>query len=370
MTSDPRVTTLHALYDAAAAGRARVSSRDILKADFGGDWPPRGLTLAAEPDLPVEFRADKYFSFFVSAHVDNSENRNRIHINRFWSLTRAFNKAAFADTLAHENIHILQKDMMRNGITDPFGRNRRYGTEAMIGKSHSSFIRYLAAEDEIQARLHEITAHHYRARRRLPLSRGEVLAMLHCEGVAIDPVCIKGLSRDQAGRAARAAFSAPSYPKTWLAPEVVRDLNGVIRAVPKEKRISFCNDTIPALYGGLLELYGDREGSRRMGAAHNIIMTDSFFRQAWRLQHALETKSAPSTAGIEAAIKAMPADQAADLLGHITRQEPFKHPLTGRGLKLGSQAAALIAPLFLKRGGPDAKAGLEENGPNPYTLSP
>ena len=34
------------------------------------------------------------------------------------------------------------------------------------------------------------------------------------------------------------------------------------------------------------------------------------------------------------------------------------------------QAAALIAPLFLKRGGLDAKAGLEENGPNPYTLSP
>ncbi|MBI2234133.1 MAG: hypothetical protein HYU57_03900 [Micavibrio aeruginosavorus] len=360
MTSDSRVTTLHALYDAAAADRARTNSRDILKADFGGDWPPRGLAIAAGPDIPVEFRADKYFSFFVNAHVDNSEHRNRIHINRFWSLTRAFNKASFADTLAHENIHILQKDMMRSGITDPFGRNRRYGTEAMIGKSHSAFIRYLAAEDEIQARLHEVTAHHYR----------DVLAMLHCEGVAIDPVCIRGLSRDQAGRAALAAFSVPSYPKTWLAPEVIRDLNSVIRAVPKEKRISFCNNVIPALYGGLLELYGDREGSRRMGAAHNIVMTDRFFRQAWRLQHALEKKSIPSTAGIEAVINAMPESQAADLLGHITRQESFKHPLSGRELKLNPQAAALVAPLFLKRGGPDAKGGLEENGPNPYTLSP
>ena len=349
-----RARDLNALYH-----QGHGNSLDILRADFNGDWPPSGLTITRPPEKPLRF--ERYFSLSATAaHVDNTERAVIIHMNRQHMLEEFFTKASrnIADLVSHENIHILQKILIHQGLCDPFGRG---GSRSPIHKMLKPFATPaacdLASADEIQARLHEVTAHHYRKYAKIPLNPAQLRAMLYQEGVALEEKSVLSLEKSEEGLEAMTFFPAASYPQKWIKPDVIRDLNSIIFTIRDDRKHEFCMTTLPLLYGGLLELYGDREGARRMGYTHNITLTDLFFRQAWNLQHDEREGRKPNPAKIEATIFAMPEDQAANLLKHIFFHEAYTHPVTGRTMELKPHGTGVITALLLQRAKLDSICG-------------
>lgn len=348
--SRERARAINAMYK-----HGRANSQTILTADFGGDWPPRGLDISTAPDTNV------FFWHFIDnpaecGYVLNTERENRIYINRLYDLVLAFNAAAActADTISHENIHILQKSMIWRGISDCFGQYARHGIRQMLRSGLGPLSAYDAAEDEIQARMHEIVAHHYRERGTIPLNRDEILALLEAEGVDIHPDCTRFLLADPDGCEAMIKFHPPSYRKGIFKPDPVRHINRAIAAIAPDHRYRFSADILPGIYGNLLELYGDREGSRRIGHARNVILDDLFFLQA--------NATRMDTTKMAHIIAAMPPAQAADLCLDLPRMA------AGEGRrKISRVAAAQSIRMIVDIHGRRDICGVEEIGLIPYT---
>lgn len=327
-------------------------SLSILKADFG-HWPPRGLDIVNAPAQAVAIKKYTDLFTFTKAYVSNKETAPNIYINRAMSLLACFNRAAKdrANTLSHEHIHILQKAQMRKGLSDPFGRNRRHNLQAFIKPSAPSYNQYLCDEDETQVRLHQLVAAHYRSTRRLPLNMPELYALLETEGVRTGSAFVTRLLSGQTGMAAKARFTVRS-PRSSLAGSV-SDLNTIFQTITPQKRDEYCRTILPAIYGQLLELYGDRQGCRRMGYHHNLSLTEVFFRQAWGL-HYQQTQSPtpPNTSQIEQTILMMPPSQAGDLMQSLQGGEgSYIHPVTQRAMQLDRATMALITPFISRHNG-------------------
>ncbi len=331
-----------ALEIKALVQQGRAESLSLLEADFG-HWPPHDLNIVRPPDRVTEFKTYTAPFSLTSAYVDNSEAANRVYINRAGSLSALFNRASsgFADTVAHEHIHILQKNMMRAGISDAFGRNRKHDLKDVFKPFIGSMAKYLCEEDETQVRLHQIVAHHYRAFGQLPLNPHELFALLKVEGVKIDSPLVDSMLADTDGIKARYKFSNSSYRGR---PGIIREMSSIFWCAKNEKRDDYCKNVFTALYGHLLELYGDQEGSRRVGFGHNLSLTEIFFRQAWSLQHKWNESRHADTRALENTIRAMPLAQVEDLMERLLESGTYRHPVVGRDFKLESGAAGRIIP--------------------------
>lgn len=331
----------------ALARQGRAESLSLLKADFR-HWPPRGLNIVLPPDRITEFRMYTALFSLTSAYVDNSEAANRVYLNRASSLSALFNRASsgFADTVAHEHIHILQKNMMRAGISDSFGRNRKHDLKDVFKPFIGSMAKYLCEEDETQVRLHQIVAHHYRQHRQLPLNPHELFALLKVEGVKIDSPLVDSMLASADGIKARYKFPNASYQGR---PGIIREMNTIFWCVKNEKRDDYCKSVFTALYGQLLELYGDQEGSRRMGFDHNLSLTEIFFRQSWSLQHKWNEGRHADTQALQNTIRVMPLAQAEDLMERLLDSGAYRHPVVGRDFKLEPGAAGRIIPYLARQ---------------------
>ncbi|MGZ9096901.1 MAG: hypothetical protein ACXW30_01225 [Micavibrio sp.] len=348
--TDPDREHKRAIHISMMAEQGEVPSLSILKADFG-HWPPQGLDIVRPPAKTTEFQ--KYtapLGFLTTAYVDNSESANRIYINRAASLSALFNLASadFADTVSHEHIHILQKNMMRAGISDPFGRNRKHKLNDAFKPFIGSMAKYLCEEDETQVRIHQIVAHHYRQFQQLPLNPHELWALLKVEGVKINSPLVDSMLDSAEGIKARYKFSTSSYKSGLIKPGIIREMSTIFWCVQNEKRDDYCKNVFTALYGQLLELYGDQDGSRRMGLDHNLSLTEVFFRQAWSLQHKWNENLPADTKALEATIQAMPLAQTEDLLEKLLDSGVYHHPVVRRDFKLEPQAASRIIPYLAR----------------------
>lgn len=317
----------------------------ILRADFNGTWPPYGLETPAQQRAPVKFKS--MFKVFSdsSAHVSNQETEAVIHINQFSHIGSLMQMSShkLANSISHENIHLLQKSLIKGGVRDPFGRFRRHQTHLMIKDNKSQDARYYCAEDEIQVRLHLLIAQHYRERGKIPMNKHELWSFLHHQGVHLHQECVNSLTNHQAGIKARHKFFVPRIP--LFKSEPVRDLNTAIAFIDPKKRADFCMITLPILYGSLLELYGDYEGSERMGYDCNITNVDLFFRHAWRINHKIETNTSFSLDQCREFLrKCSPKQQ--QTLQKILEESEFRHPLSGHLLTITPVCARVILPLF------------------------
>lgn len=344
----------------------RATSLDILRADFGGDWPPRGLEIVTPPENPVAFET---FIGLDRAYVDYSELRPVMYINRVYNLVSLFNRAStgLAETVSHENIHILQKISAQQGAKSPYTRSSQLRTARVSKKSASGFKSYLLNPEETQVRLHLAAAQYYRHHGILPLSPHELWAMLYTEGVRTESKAIEDMMATNEGLAALRKFAVPTQLSRIRCAPHIDELNSVFRAIKPEHKDAFCRERIPVLYGQLLELYGDREGCRRVGLEHNVGLSEKFFRQARRYQNDREEGRATTTEKIEKIIAAMPQAQAADLLARALTLQDFHHPITRWVLSLEPETWATTAPFLQRRCGAGDVCGVEEIGIRQYT---
>lgn len=328
-------------------------SLDILREDFSGEWPPRGLEITQPPTIPIIFQG--YVALdATSAYVDNTESGFILHMNKTHMLERAFTNASqnIANTISHENIHILQKKLIRSGLSDPFGRGKNNNhVKKMLGDRATHHTQYLADVDEIQARLHEIVTNHYRQFREIPLNQRQFRALINGQDIK------KGLR-------------VASYQKKWSGDNPVSDLNCIFLSLRDDKKYEFYTKTLPLLYGGLLELYGDCEGSRRMGFDHNITLTDLFFIQARRIQNDRGENRPGDTTKLNATIAAMPKNQAADLLKRIFLNDAYIHPLSMNEMRLNSHNRDIVIGPLLQRGGFGDICAVEDIALLPYKITP
>lgn len=343
-----------------------AQSADILRADFDGCWPPAELDITTPPAIRVTFATHNELFSDSAAHVSNQERAFIIHLNRLASLSTIFRhySRARADSISHENIHILQKQVIQLGIADVFGRYLRHGVKGMIKKNPPKSAQYYCAEDEIQVRLHLLVSSYFRDHRKIPLNQHELWSLLHHEGVRLHERCVESLYQSPQGLKALGRFFREKRP--WLVRAGVSDLNQALANIDPTHREKFCRVTLPALYGSLLELYGDREGSRRVGHTHNITLADLFFRQAWRIGYQAENKLDHQIDGpvnkIRDIIAAMPEEQRRDF-EQVIKRGRYIHPLSGKTLTIPPAASAILtARLSLTTQDIDIERKLQSGG--------
>lgn len=322
-------------------------SFDILKADFAGSWPPYGLDISPPASAPVTFQTENRIFSDASAHVSNMERDAIIHINRPAHIGALFHIAtrSLADTISHENIHLLQKSLLQQGLRDPLGRFRRHDIYKMIKNPQNKNAAYFCEEDEIQVRLHQLVSKHYREARKIPLNKYELLSFLYYQGVKIPQDVITAMQETDEGGKALHKFFRPHIP--FFKESGATDLNTAIMSMKPEERTRFCADKLPALYGALLEIYGDHQGSVRMGYEGNIIHTDLFFRHVWRLDHRIKSGQPCDTQKLEDFLKGLKKPQL-DYLAAIVEQCALSHPLSGRLLVINPDTTPVIMPLLLQ----------------------
>lgn len=320
-------------------------SFDILKADFAGSWPPYGLDISPPASAPVTFQTENRIFSDTSAHVSNMERDAIIHINRPAHIGALFHIATrhLANTISHENIHLLQKSLLQQGISDPQGRFRRHKVHQIIKKPLNKNAAYYCDEDELQVRLHMLVSNYYREYRKIPLSKYELLAFLYFQGVKIPQGIIDDTKETPEGAKAIQKFFRAPIP--YFRKSGATDINIAIHSINPDKRSEFCAEKLPALYGALLEIYGDHQGSIRMGYECNIISTDLFFRHVWRLDHKASNGIPFDTQKLEDFLKDLKKPQL-DYLSAIVEAGGFDHPLSGRNLSISPLAASIVTPLL------------------------
>lgn len=187
------------------------------------------------------------------------------------------------DTIGHEHTHILQKDDMERGGTgfnlmDNYFKTRletalkvkaplRYKFDnALSGNCISNFMQ----DVEVQARLHTIIAHECREHGRMPMTKHELWAALIDAGLQAPPKVYEALklSTDKSHETfckggIRAAFKRAVR---GVADKSTAEMNAVFRAhLFSDLKEKFWEETMPYLYGHLLELYGHSTGRQDMG---------------------------------------------------------------------------------------------------------
>ncbi len=190
------------------------------------------------------------------------------------------------DTLGHEHIHILQihdknrantrwpieDNHFKNGVTENFETFSRFKkTRKFFDDALSlNMSRYLLNDVEIQARLHTVLVHGYERWGKLPENRAEFFA-----------ACVDaGLNVPKKFREEIDATLSPEEKKTFIKPGLsstfmrhargftnaeTAELNAAQRSIMDETfQHKHWDETMPFLYGHLLELYGDPGGRKKM----------------------------------------------------------------------------------------------------------
>lgn len=342
MSSDRARNT--SIRDIFALGAA--STLSVLQCDFG-HWPPRGLTSIAKPDIPIDFKT--FFRFSRSkqgAVLDHLPTT--IFINKRLLLPHVFNRisADLGDTVSHENIHVLQNKIMHAQGLVPVREN--YG-DYLNGFAHPDMKSTSANINELQANLHAVTSDHYRRTGNIPLNTADLWALLRTERVIPKSAYVDDLlDNTMEGRWAKKRFpDTSSRPRKDLLMDVA-ELNVLFFFMKKDKRDEFCEDILPAVYGRLLEIYGDQFGCMRMGYNHNLLLGETFARQARDLKNG----TARDSNAIEQTIATMPLSQIGCLEREIPRNGGWKHKRTGNPVALAPETIDLVGRLLRRHTAP------------------
>lgn len=135
-------------------------------------------------------------------------------------------------------------------------------------------LSYIGRGIEIQARLHQVLSDGYQTWGRLPGSREELAVALDARGITM-PNSLRTILDDSPTIAAtRDIFrplSTPQPPIDKHNPAVwaLDHINVIQSALNDTGRDMFWRDTLPAMYGDLIEMYGDRDGRARMDLGDN-----------------------------------------------------------------------------------------------------
>lgn len=189
------------------------------------------------------------------------------------------------ETIGHEHAHILQRDDMERGGTGINLMENRFKNELETALNTRAPLRHkfdnilsgnclpnFTQDAELQARIHTIAAHICRKHGRLPATRLELWAAMIDAGLKAPPKVYEAL-KDAQDRShekfletgLKAGFNRAVR---GVADKATAEMNAVYRshlfADLKEK---FWEETLPYLYGHLLELYGHGSGRKDMGFA-------------------------------------------------------------------------------------------------------
>lgn len=134
----------------------------------------------------------------------------------------------------------------------------------LCGLSRLNVGRYLSQDCEVQARMHEIMSAGYAVWNKMPETPTAFYAAMGNCGAKLPDSVLHQLETPEGRRALR-DFAVPPALRRKIAP-TVRDINRVYdyAALPQAQE-KFWRLAMPALYGDMLELYGDTRGRARMG---------------------------------------------------------------------------------------------------------
>jgi hypothetical protein len=197
--------------------------------------------------------------------------------------------ACFADTVGHEHIHFLQKRDRDTGATgfNVMARTFQKAAMARAAALHPGIAKadriaslgtntYFGMDHEIEARLHTTLAHGARRWGRLPKTRLELWLALDDCGLAV-PAAIK---QELAAAPAEALAAAADFlrrpglgaklsriSRRAFSPDIAELRIAQNTLIDKELKAEHWRETLPYLYGHLLELYGRPTGRAEMGFA-------------------------------------------------------------------------------------------------------
>lgn len=189
------------------------------------------------------------------------------------------------DTVAHEHVHILQKDDMESGKSGFNLCANKFKSELEESLQKRAPLRHkldvilsgntvpnFLQDAETQARIHGVIAHECRKHGRMPTTRHELWAALIDAGLKAPEKVYKEL--ENSPDRSHGDFYKPSLRTTFnraargALDKTTAELNTIYRAhlLPDLKE-KFWQETLPYLYGHLLELYGHETGRKDMGFA-------------------------------------------------------------------------------------------------------
>lgn len=287
-----------------AMAKGGTTSDVLLRADFGTD-NPRGLDIVA--DMPrhrvviKDLRESKPYqqpgdmgdraTILETKRGLYTLGESNIYINPkyYGQGEHADDTILFSSTLAHEHIHLLQYEDSRtwnaaynnshlnfihwldddDNSLNPVSAVRQLYHTFNRSRQDSKTSQYLIREQEIQARMHEILTCGYASWQRMPANKIELWACMDQMGVDLPHSIWRKLRRDENGIQAMKDFSCSG----WMRHQLYRQVDGINKvhsylSLPEHQE-RFWHRAMPAIYGNLLELYGDRLGRERMEAGMN-----------------------------------------------------------------------------------------------------
>lgn len=278
------------------------TTADVLRADFGTE-NIEGLDIVAFPAYQTSFYSMSDYEGSASEEAKAElirtsagfEIDGEIHLRestiefmRYYG--QGYNNAS--NTIGHENIHVLQRLNQAPIINDQYSNAQvsmlHYGpanrglagrlmdkfnravVDTSVYKAHEMRVSdYLAEEIEIQARMHEIMVNGHAAWGRLPTNKTEFYAALKNIGVELPSPLLTELRSTDEGRQALRDFRCSKVLRENMQQEV-KELNFVHQYASNNTTQQFMWETAyPAIYGQLLEYYGDSLGRERLGLGPN-----------------------------------------------------------------------------------------------------
>lgn len=287
------------------AAQKKTTAAELLEADFGTSHPA-GLDIRHKPDMPVhvksmldqlwarplEIRNTLYELKSTNGYFHPLEPEN-VYLNPFKGFKPWYpsfeDLVSQGNTLMHETIHRLQNEERQGGwlssIDDLHMRSvkeldpavtfadkaRRLKTEFNRSSMdrRTGISRYLMQEIEMQARLHSILAAGYISWQKMPVTKIELWAALHNLGVKTPSQIIEALRSTPEGKSALEKFKV-GMPVKRSVTKYISEFNDVYKyAGMPQNQLKLWDMAFPAMYGNLLELYGDGPGRERMGLGLN-----------------------------------------------------------------------------------------------------
>jgi hypothetical protein len=258
-TKDPREKLAKQLLK-----RGHASIKEILTLSFG-EWPPCGLDIDPAVTHDRQIILEKYIAP-LGDHGYTSAAGDKISINTIYPV--------IVPTLGHEGIHCLQIDSAGKH------RQRQKGIASKLivdklktydRRFHKNSLRhtfpddnsYFKKGDEIQAYFHVALMAGYRQWGKMPQDQAglwQALVSLGLKPPADIKAYLEALPPDAPSRA---------FVKPVDGGRSGRNFMTIDSSLSDAGRKFFWRETLPALYGDLIEMYGDRHGRERFGLDAN-----------------------------------------------------------------------------------------------------
>jgi hypothetical protein len=306
-----------------------ASMDEVLFASFGA-WPPAGLKIIGENNQRVNFMSVWQMSnhlntgsaekdkvtltgklkdlFSVAGRATLANERiigvnklSTVYLDRFLSLAKGNLWAAVtgnADTvrttIAHESAHLLQgdhywraKEVFGHANSQKIWTDQTNASSNIIAKeafdshtktpgilmrlfnkvSGSLGSSYYQQGIEIQARIHEVVSDGYQRWGTMPGNRAELYAALENAGLKVPEKFLNEIQKSPMAEDIEILFqSKKAAGNSSLA---AADINFTANLLTDEGQDKFWDQTMPALYADLIEMYGDGPGRERFDLGTN-----------------------------------------------------------------------------------------------------